>query len=105
MLETSSDILNIVLSFSILLVAVLISVVIYNVIKIIHDFRQMSKSIKAKIETIDDILKTIKEKIEHSATYFTLLVDLVTKVVDHLKSKKESDSDKPSKQKKPAKGK
>lgn len=96
--ETSKDILNILLGVSVLLVAVMISAMLYQFIMIIRDFRNLSKSIKEKVILIDgllktgqDILQTIKDKLEHSTAYIGILIELVTRIVDHLKIKKNPD--------------
>ena len=93
--ETSRDILNILLGFSVLLIAVMIAVLLYQFIMIIRDIRNLSKSIKEKVLLIDgllktsqDILHTIKDKLEHSTAYIGILIELVTRIIDHLKIKK-----------------
>ena len=95
LLATSKDVLNILLGISVLLVATMISVMLYQFIMIIRDFRNLSKSIKEKVLIVDgilktsqDILQTIKEKLEHSTAYIGILIELVTRIVDHLKIKK-----------------
>ena len=105
MFETSKDILNILLGVSVLAVAVAFSVLLYNLIMIIRDFRLLSKSIKDKVELIDGLIKTtrhvlqtIQDKLEHSTAYIGILIDLVTKIVDFMKNKKTSENKKPNSQ-------
>ncbi len=90
MLETSNDVLNIVLAFSVLLVALFLSYFLFGLIRIIQDIRNISKLTKEKLELLDRLLNTIKEKLEHSATYFGILVKLVEKFVNAQRNKNSS---------------
>lgn len=83
MFETSSDILNLVLSLGIFVIAALVAWLLFYAIMMFRDVRQATKSIKDKVETVDEILKTLKDKIEKSASYFGILVELVSKLVSH----------------------
>ena len=97
MFETSRDVLNILIGFSALILAVTVSVLLYNLIMIIRDFRILSKSIKEKVALIDGLIKTsqsvlstIQEKLEHSSAYFGILIELVNKIIEHMKNKKQN---------------
>lgn len=95
--ESSKDILNLLLGISAFLVAASVSVLLYQFIMIIRDLRSLSKSIKEKVTMVDgmiktaqDILQTIKEKLDHSTAYIGILIELVTKIVDHLRNNKKT---------------
>jgi len=95
MFETSRDVLNIFIGFSVLILAVTGTVLLYNLIMIIRDFRILSKSIKEKVALIDGLIKTsqsvlnsIQEKLEHSSAYFGILIELVNKIIENMKNKK-----------------
>lgn len=99
MLDSSKDILNILLGFSITAVAVMFSVLLYNLIMIIRDFRNLSKSAREKMEAIDGVIRsskqviaTVQEKLDHSSAYIGILIELVSKIVDYLKSNKNKPS-------------
>lgn len=49
---------------------------------------------KSKLDAIDELIKTLRDKIEHSATYLGLLVEGVSKLVDFLKEKKKGKANK-----------
>lgn len=88
MFETSRDILNIVAAASIALVAIFLAWFFYYLTQIIRDIHRLSKSVQEKLDLLDNVLNTIKEKLDHSATYFGILVKLVEKYVDRYKDRK-----------------
>lgn len=88
MFETSRDILNIAGAFSLVLVAVFICILLYQFISIIREIRVISKLVREKLNLIDSLLHTIKDKLEHSASYITMLVGLVEKIVDYQKKRR-----------------
>lgn len=99
MLDSSKDILNILLGLSIAAIAAMMSVLLYNLIMIIRDFRNLSKSLREKMDAIDSVitsgkqvLNTIQDKLEHSSAYIGILIQLVTKIVDYLKTNKQNNS-------------
>jgi len=55
---------------------------------IFKNMHEVVKDFKRKMEAIDELVKTLKNKIEHSATYMALLAEGVTKLLDFLKEKK-----------------
>lgn len=88
MLETSKDLLYIVLSFAVLWLTLFISWLLYYVIMIMRDAYKIMKSVKAKLDLAEQVLKTIKERVEHSAGHLTLLVESIGKIVEHAVEKK-----------------
>ena len=88
MLETSKDLLYIIIAFCILWQTIFMCWLLYYFIMIFKNVHQTVGSLKKKFEMIDEILKNLKEKIDHSATYLGLLVEGVSKLVEYLKDKK-----------------
>ncbi len=103
MLETSKDLLYVVIAFCILWITVFICWLLYYFISIIGNVRGIVKSVKEKIDKVDELLNLVKEKVEHSATYLALMVEGVGKLIDYLKERKskgEEESTKKSRGKK-----
>jgi len=83
MFETSKDVLNLSLALGALVITALIAWLLFQSVKIISDIRKTTKFITKKISILDDILKILKDKIEKSSSYISILVDLVSKLVTH----------------------
>jgi len=88
MLNTSKDILYLVLSFCILWITVFICWLLYYFISTVGGVRKIVKGVEDKVAKVDALLNLVKEKVEHSATYLGLLVEGIAKVVGYLKDKK-----------------
>ncbi|MFA4871551.1 MAG: hypothetical protein WC610_00620 [Patescibacteria group bacterium] len=88
MFESSKDILWIVLAFVILWIGVFAGWGAYYVAMILRDVYRITGSLRRKIELIDQILKTIKEKTEKTANYVPPLIEGVSKIVEHFMEKK-----------------
>lgn len=90
MFETSRDILNIAAASSLVLIAIFLSWFFYYLTKIIREIHRLSKSVQEKLDLFDNVLNTIKEKLDHSATYFGILVKLVEKYTDRYRERKQN---------------
>ena len=110
MLDTSKDLLYLVISFCLIWITVFICWLLYYFIAIIGGVKKIIKGVEDKIEKVDALLNLVKEKGEHSATYLGLLVEGIAKVVGYLKDKKnnwqdQDDEDKPEEKPKKKSGK
>ena len=85
MLETSNDIFWITLSGSIALLTLFSCWGIFYIIQIIRRSSKMFKGVEQMIENINEVIKTTKEKIEHSAAYLSVLGEGFKKVMEILK--------------------
>lgn len=92
MLESSRDVLNLVIALCVFLITVFFCWLIYYFAMIIKNARDLIKSAKEKIDLIDSLVSAIKTRVEHSATYLTLLVDGIEKVVSFLQNKNTKNS-------------
>ena len=88
MLETSKDLLFIALALCALLFTGVIFILIWQFISIISNIRDITKGVRQKLDLVDDVVKTLKDKIQSSASYVVLIVKAVEKIVDHLQGKK-----------------
>lgn len=97
MFDTSQDVLFLALALCAIGFTVFICILLLYLIKIIKNAHDVIKGVRKKLELVDDVLKTLKDRIEHSATYLGLLVEGVGKLVDYLKEKKKPKTSKKKK--------
>ena len=100
MLETSKDLLFIIIAFSILWFTVFLCWGMYYLIMILRNFGKMTLSIREKLELVDKILNLVKEKLEKGSNHMALVSDSVIKLVGFLMEKQSKSSNKSSKKKK-----
>ncbi|NMB48779.1 hypothetical protein GYA13_05110 [Candidatus Kuenenbacteria bacterium] len=98
MLDSSKDLLFVVLAICAIAFTTFACWLIYYFIAIVKDVYSVTKGIKKKVDLLDDILKTIKEKINSTASYVGLIFNSVEKIVDYFQQKKTS-SDRPASKK------
>ncbi|PLX26972.1 hypothetical protein C0583_05275 [Candidatus Parcubacteria bacterium] len=91
MLETSKDVLNIVLAVSIGGIAFFLCWGLYYMVQVGRNIFIMVKGFKEKIDRIDEILKILKDKIEHSTSYLLLIGEGVKKLVEIMKKREEKE--------------
>ncbi len=96
MLETSKDLLLVVLAFCILWFTVFVCWGLYYFIAILRNFSKVTSSIREKLETVDKILKLVKEKLEKGSNQVAIIADSVIKLVGFFMEKQ----GKPAKSKK-----
>ncbi len=93
MLDTSKDVLFIVLAFCVLWLTVFISWLLFYLIKV---FRSASKTIDKTQETIkmiDDFVNSLKEKITKSTSHLLLLGELAKQGMSFMDKRMHSNSD------------
>jgi hypothetical protein len=89
MFETTKDILYIVVAFCSLWVTIFLCWVIYYIAMILKQAYGMTKEVKEKMEKIDESIRGILEKLEHSSAYLALIADGARCLVKHFMEKKE----------------
>ena len=98
MLESSKDLLFIVLAICAIAFTTFACWLLYYFIAMVKDVYQITKGIKKKIDLVDDILKTIKEKINSTASYVGLIFGSLEKIVGYFQQRK-TDNDRPASKK------
>lgn len=86
-LESSKDLLYVVIAFCVLWLTIFIAWVIYYLAMIMRQVYQVIKEMRERINKVDEIIKALKEKIEHSASYLVLISDGVKKLVEVVKDR------------------
>ena len=97
MLETSKDFLNIALGLSVAVLFGFISWAVYYLVQILRQTFKIFKETRDRISKIDELIKTFKDKIEHSTSHIVLIAEGMKKLVEVIKErtggKSEKDSD------------
>lgn len=81
-IQSSGDILTIVKSFAILWVAIFTGWLIYYMAMTVREGYLIMRGMRERINKIDQIIDSVKEKIEHSASYLLLIGEGVKKIVE-----------------------
>ena len=82
MLNTSHDILNIVLAISIGAVAFFICWGLFYIVMVGRQIRRMMRETGEIVTNIKDTTIIFKEKVEHSASYFSLIAEGFKKLIE-----------------------
>jgi len=100
MLETSKDLLFVVIAFCILWFTVFVCWALYYVIVMLRNISKMTISIREKMEVVDKILKLIKEKLEKGSSHMAMISDSAIKLIGFLIEKQKKDSGRGKKKRK-----
>lgn len=92
MLENSIDLVWIALAFAILWISIFVGWGAYYLAMILRDVSRVTASVRKKMAIIDQILETIKKKVDTTANYLPPLLEGITKLVGHFKEKKVKES-------------
>jgi hypothetical protein len=82
MIETSKDLLYVVIALSVLGFAVFVCWSIFYLSMILRQAFKITKEMRNRLHKVDEVIKTVKEKIEHSTSYLMLIGEGVKKLVE-----------------------
>lgn len=82
MINTSTDILWVTIAVCIALFTIFSCWGIFYLVMIIRAASKSVKRVEQVIESIHEVIKTTKEKIEHSAAYFSVIGEGMKKVME-----------------------
>jgi predicted PurR-regulated permease PerM len=82
LIQNSRDLLNIVIAFCILWLTIFFAWFIYYLAMMMKQFFQIVKEMRGRLKKVDDTIDALKEKIEHSASYLSLIGEGVKKLVE-----------------------
>jgi hypothetical protein len=88
MIETTKDILYIVIAFCVLWFTIFLCWAIYYVAMILREFKKLAFDARKKIELVENILLAVKEKIENTSSHMKLLVETALNVAEFIKDRK-----------------
>jgi hypothetical protein len=94
MLETSKDLLFVVIAFCILWLTVFICWSLYYVVMMLRNASKITTSIREKMEIVDKILKLVHQKLETGSNHMAVLADSAIKLVGFIMEKQGKGSSK-----------
>ncbi len=98
MLETSTDVLNIVIAISVFSISFFIVWSLYYLVIILRQLFITVKGVREKMDKVDEAITVFKNKIESSSSYLLLLGEGVKKLVEVMRKREkrrwEEDDDK-----------
>lgn len=97
MLENSKDILYVAIAISVLSLAGFTSWAIYYLARVLQQAFKMTKNMQERLAKIDELIKSIKDKVEHSTSYLLLIGEGVKKLVEVIKERTEKPKSKKDK--------
>jgi hypothetical protein len=89
MFETSKDILNIVIAGSVGLLAIFTCWAIYYLARILEQGFKILKEMRERIGKIDELVRLIRKKVEHSTSHIVLISEGIKKLVEVIRERKE----------------
>ena len=87
MFENSKDILNIAIAAAIVGLAGFAAWAMYYLARILQQVFAVIKDMRSRLHKIDELIKTIKDKLEHTTSYLLLISEGVKKLVDVIKER------------------
>ncbi|TAL19938.1 hypothetical protein EPN90_02105 [Patescibacteria group bacterium] len=87
-IQNSTDILNLAIAFSIVLVAFFLSWLLYHLIAILGDARAMVHDVREKMEAIEKSIQSIRGRLESSLSGFTVLLAGLKQVIGYVLEKR-----------------
>jgi hypothetical protein len=88
MFETSSDVLNLVLSICIIALTFFLCWGIYYFVVAVQKWYRITKKIETGVDEVEQIIYTVKDKLHGSAAYLLTLGDVAKKVFDFVQEKR-----------------
>ncbi|MBU1036580.1 hypothetical protein KKF32_00915 [Patescibacteria group bacterium] len=89
MLETSKDLLNLVIAFCILWFTVFLCWVIYYFAMILRKINEVMEKVTLTLDAVTDFFKKAKEKMDKTASSVSVLLELGKKIFNIVKEKQE----------------
>ena len=90
MIQSSKDILFLVIAFCILWLTIFTAWIFYYAAMILKQIFHIIKEAENKIEIIDELINMMREKIEHSVSYLVLITEGIEKLIKIFKGPRTS---------------
>ncbi len=87
MIDSTKDILYLVLAFCILGFTIFVCWAIYYVAMILRQFKNIISDIRLKIELVEKVLMAAKERLESTSSHMKLLVETAMNVAEYIKDR------------------
>jgi len=89
LIQNSQDILNVAKAVSVIGVSALLALFIYYLAMITRELFKTIREMRERIRRVDEVLEALKDRIEHSVSYLSLIGDGVKKIVEMVKEREE----------------
>lgn len=89
LINDNQDLLYLVISISVLGLAFFTCWAVFYLAMILRQSFQVIKEMRDRLHKVDEIIDSVKEKIEHSASYLFLIGEGVKKLVEIMKGRTE----------------
>ncbi|MDD4606879.1 MAG: hypothetical protein PHS07_00860 [Patescibacteria group bacterium] len=99
MLETSKDVLYLVIAFCVLWLTIFMCWTLYYFLITIKTTKEIFQTVKERVYEVSDLIKTVKNKIERIAVPFTVVAETVKQIVPLIKKFTNSEEQKDKKTK------
>jgi hypothetical protein len=81
LIETSKDLLYVVLAFCVLWLTIFLSWLLYYVISILRDAESLVRQVRGAVEKVDQLAHAVHDKMERSAASLTLIAQAVKELI------------------------
>jgi len=97
MIETSKDLLYVVISFCVLWLTVFLCWVLYYIAMMLKQGYDLARGVKEKMKKVESLIDLAKSRLEKSSSHLALVAEGVGQLVKYLMSRQEKKKDKKSK--------
>ena len=87
-MESSKDVLFLVLAFCIFWFTAFLCWALYYLIQMLRDASRTVKDVRDKVKMVEDLVKNIKEKLEHTAGYFGVVATAFKMLIEYFERHK-----------------
>ncbi len=88
MIESTKDILYIVIAFCVLWFTIFVCWAVYYVAMILREVRTVMADARQKIALLEKVLMAFKEKLESTSSHMKLLIETALNVAEYIKERK-----------------
>lgn len=82
LIQSSKDLLYVIISFCILLISVFLSWLIFYFAMIAKQLYDIMRGVRERVKQVDETIAAFREKIEHSTSYLLLIGEGIKKLVE-----------------------
>ncbi|PKL72470.1 hypothetical protein CVV26_01430 [Candidatus Kuenenbacteria bacterium HGW-Kuenenbacteria-1] len=93
MIQTSQDLLFIVLAFCALWITILLCWGLFYFIAMLRDTYKITKNVNRKIEAFGELIEALKNRVTSMGAFLTLFSHGFSALIDHIKEKKEQEKE------------
>ncbi len=88
MIETSKDILNLLLGFSVVWLVIWFSYLLFQLSKTLRLINKTVEGVEFAVEGFNNLIEKLRKKLNSTGTYFTILLKSGQKILEMINDKK-----------------